>query len=102
VLPQSHGYATILVVVDHLAKHTHVIPTTSDVTTSRVVQLSRDHIWKLYGLSELEISDRGTQFMLNLTYSLSQLLGIKVAALTAYYLHTNGQIEQDNQEVKHS
>src|SRR6266481_742198 len=32
-LPQSHGYDTLLIMVDRLSKWTHVIPTMSDVTS---------------------------------------------------------------------
>src|SRR5882672_1275525 len=61
-LPLSQGYDTIMVVVDCLAKQAHVIPTTSDVTAARVARLFWDHVWKLHGLPEEVISDRGTQF----------------------------------------
>src|SRR5467141_407965 len=40
------------------------------------------------------------QFISNFTRSLSQLLGIRVAASTAYHLQTDGQTERVNQEVK--
>src|SRR5882672_2030954 len=72
----SRGYDAIMVVVDHFSKRTHVIPTTSDVTAAGVAKLFRDHVWKLHGLPEEVISDRGTQFISNFTRSLSQLLGI--------------------------
>src|SRR5882724_11659619 len=61
-LPQSHGYNAIMVVIDHLSKCAHAIPTTSDVTASGIARLFRDHIWKLHRLPEEVISDRGTQF----------------------------------------
>src|SRR5882672_8786982 len=96
----SRGYDAIMVVVDHLSKRTHVIPTTSDVTAAGVAKLFRDHIWKLHGLPEEVISDRGTQFVSNFTRSLSQLLGIRVVASTAYHPQTDGQTKRVNQEVK--
>ena len=42
-LPQSHGYDTIMVVVECLSKCAHAIPTMSDVMASRVARLFRDH-----------------------------------------------------------
>src|SRR5882672_11094527 len=96
----SRGYDAIMVVVDRLSKRTHVIPTTSDVTAAGVAKLFRDHIWKLHGLLEEVISDRGTQFISNFTQSLSQLLGIRVVASMAYHLQTDGQTERVNQEVE--
>ena len=47
-LPQSHGYDSILVAMDHLSKHTHFIATTSDITSPRLTQshsiVSRRHL----------------------------------------------------------
>ena len=40
------------------------------------------------------------QFVSNFTQSLSQLLGIQVAASTAYHPQMDGQTERVNQEVK--
>ena len=88
-----------MVIVDQQSKCTHVVPTTSDVMALGVAQLFRDHVWKLHGLPEEVISDQGTQFLLNFTCSLSQLLGIRVTASMAYHLQTNSQTEQVNQEV---
>src|SRR5882724_8435940 len=99
-LPQSHRYDTIMVVIDCFSKCTHTIPTTSDVTASGVAQLFRDHVWKLHGLPEEVISDRGTQFVSNFVRSLSQLLKIRIVASTTYHPQTDGQTERVNQEVK--
>src|SRR5467141_5346123 len=89
-----------MVVVDRLSKRTHVIPTTSDVTAARVAKLFRDHVCKLHGLPEEVISDRGMQFISNFTRSLSQLLGIRVAASMAYHPQMDGQTKRVNQEVE--
>src|SRR5882672_11676550 len=89
-----------MVVVDCLSKRAHVIPTTLDVTAAGVARFFRDHIWKLHGLPEEVISDRGMQFLSNFTWSLSQLLGIWVAASTAYHPQMDGQTERVNQEVE--
>src|SRR5882724_1548150 len=82
-LPPSQSYDAIMVVVNHLSKQAHVIPTMLDVTAAGVARLFRDHILKLHGLPEEVISDRGTQFISNFTQSLSQLLGINVSTSTA-------------------
>ena len=99
-LPQSHGYNSILVTIDRLFKRAHFIATTSDITSLGVAQLLWDGIWKLHGLPEEVISDRGPQFVLNFMHGLSEILRIKVTASTAYHLETDGQTERVNQEVK--
>ena len=99
-LPQSHGYDSILIAMDLLSKWAHFIATTSDITSLGVARLFRDGIWKLHGLPEEVISDRGPQFVLNFMRGLSEILGIKVAASTAYHPQTDGQTERVNQEVE--
>src|SRR5882724_1917540 len=96
----SHSYNTIMVVVDHLSKCAHAIPTMSDMMASGVARLFVDHMWKLHGLPEEVISDQGTQFVSNFMHSLGQLLKIRLTASTTYHLQTDGQMEWVNQEVK--
>src|SRR3979490_1841602 len=55
-LPISQGYNALLVTVDCLSKHAHVIPTTSDVNSVGIAQLFCNHVWKLH-LPEEVISD---------------------------------------------
>ena len=58
-LPLAQGYDLILVVVDRLTKMAHFILTTEKTTTGGLARLFRDNVWKLHGLSESIISDRG-------------------------------------------
>ena len=46
------------------------------------------------------VSDRGPQFVTDFTCELYRILGIKVAASTAYHPQTDGQTECVNQEVE--
>jgi len=52
----------ILVVVDRFTKIAYFIPTTEKMSAEGLVQLFRDNVWKLYGLPDSIISDRGPQF----------------------------------------
>ena len=62
-LPMSHGYNALLVIVDRLSKRAQIIPTTSDISSAGIARLFRDNVWKLHGLPEEVISDRGTHFI---------------------------------------
>ncbi len=58
------------------------------------------HIWKLHGLPQKVISDRGPQFIAAFMKELFRLLGIEVASSTAYHPQTNGQTKRVNQELE--
>jgi len=65
-LPLAQGYNSILVVVDRLTKMVYFIPTMEKMLAKRLVQLFRDNVWKLHGLPESIISDRRSQFVVEL------------------------------------
>jgi len=65
-LPLAHKYNSILVVVNRLTKMVYFIPTTEKTLAEGLVRLFRDNMWKLHGLSESIISDRGPQFVAGL------------------------------------
>jgi len=58
-LPLAQEYDSILVVVDWLTKMAHFIPTTEKTSAKGLARLFKDNVWKLHGLSESIISDRG-------------------------------------------
>jgi len=91
---------TILVVYNRLPKMTHFVATTEETLAERLVRLFRDNVWKLYGLPESVISDRGLQFAAELTRELNKMLGIETRLSIAFHLHTDGQTEQMNQELE--
>ena len=95
-LPLAQGYDSILVVVNRLTKMVHFIPTMEKTSVEGLAWLFRDNVWKLYGLPESIISDRGPQFAAGLMQELNGILGIKSKLLMAFYPQTNGQIERVN------
>jgi len=85
-LPLAQGYNAILVVCDCFSKIAHFIATTEKTLAEGLVKLFRDHIWKLHGLPESIISDRGAQFVAGMMKELNNLLGIQTKLSMAYYL----------------
>jgi len=53
------GKDTILVVCDQLSKMTHFVATTEGTLAEDLARLFRDNVWKLHGLPESVVSDRG-------------------------------------------
>jgi len=54
----------------------------------------------LYELPESVISDRGLQFVVELTKELNRMLGIEMRLSTAFYPQIDGQMEWMNQELE--
>jgi len=99
-LPLAQGYDSILVVVDRLTKIVHFIPTTEKTSAEGLTRLFRDSVWKLHGLPESIISDRGPQFAAGLMRELNEMLGIKSKLSTVFHPQTDGQTERINQELE--
>lgn len=95
-LPESNGYNAILVVVDRLTKMRHLIPTTEECDAPTPADLFVDYVWKLHGLPESIVSDRGTQFTLDFWKSLCSRLEISPRSSTAFHPQTDGQTERIN------
>jgi len=99
-LPMSKGHDSILVVYDGFLKMSHFVVITEKTTAEGLVRLFRDYVWKLHGLLESVISDRGPQFAARLMRELNKMLGIETKLSTAYHPETNGQMERTNQELE--
>ena len=78
----------------------HFVTTTEEMTVERLARLFRDNVWKLHRLPASVISNRGPQFAAELTKVLNKMLGIKARLSTVFYLQTDGQMEQINQELE--
>ena len=96
-LPISKGHNSILVVYDRFSKISYFVATTEKTIAEELARLFRDHVWKLHGLPESVISDRGLQFAVGLTKKLNKILGIETKLSIAYYPQIDSQIERKNQ-----
>ena len=78
----------------------HFIATTEKTLAEGLAKLFQDHVWKLHGLPESIISDRGVQFAAGMMKELNNLLGIQTKLSIAYHPQTDGQMERINQELE--
>jgi len=78
----------------------YFIPTTEKMSAEGLARLFRDNMWKLHGLPESIISDRGPQFAAGLMRELNEMLGIKNKLSTVFHPQTDGQTERVNQELE--
>jgi len=94
------GKDAILVVCDRLSKMIHFVAMTEGTTAEGLARLFRDNVWKLHGLPESIVSDRGPQFAVELTKELNRMLGIRMKLSTMFHPQTDRQTEQMNQELE--
>jgi len=99
-LPVVAEKDAILVVCNRLSKIMHFVATTEGTSAEGLARLFRDNMWKLHGLLESIISDRGLQFAAELMKELNRMLGIETRLSTVFYPQTDGQTEQMNQELE--
>jgi hypothetical protein len=90
-LPESHGYNTIMCIVDSLTKCAHFIPTHTTINMEGTAFLFLKEVWIHHRTPRAVISNRGPQFVTTFTRELYKLLGIKLATSMAYHPQTDGQ-----------
>ena len=100
-LPLSNGYDAILVVVDRFTKLSHFIPANSTDTASDLARQFINHVYRLHGLPDSIISDRGATFSSRWWRSVCSILQIDTRLSTAFHPRTDGQTERTNQSVEH-
>jgi len=96
----AQGYNSILVVVDRLTKMVYFIPTTEKTLAEGLARLFRDNMWKLYGLPESIILDRGPQFVAGIIQELNRMLEIESKLSMVFHSQIDGQTERVNQELE--
>ena len=99
-LPVVAGKDVVLVVCDRLSKMTHFVAMTEGTLAEGLARLFQDNVWKLHGLPESVVSDRGPQFVAELTKKLNRMLGIKTKLSMVFHPQTDGQTERMNQKLE--
>ena len=94
------GKDVILVVCDKLSKIAHFVAMTEEMMAEGLARLFRDNVWKLHGLPESVISNRGPQFTTELMKESNKMLGIETRLSTAFHPQMDGQTEWMNQELE--
>ncbi|KAL3699316.1 hypothetical protein R1sor_017338 [Riccia sorocarpa] len=94
------GFDSIVVFVDKLSKMIHLCPTRKDVSAPELAQLYLRTVVRHHGLSQVIITDRGTQFTSLFWRTLFGLFKTKLAFSTAYHPQTDGQTERANRTIE--
>uniref|UniRef100_A0A8C5LHK5 Gypsy retrotransposon integrase-like protein 1 n=1 Tax=Leptobrachium leishanense TaxID=445787 RepID=A0A8C5LHK5_9ANUR len=99
-LPPSHKNTVIMVVVDRLTKMAHFIPYPKLPTAAETASLFLHNVFKIHGIPDSIVSDRGTQFTSRFWKAFCSLLRIQVSLSTAFHPQSNGQTERVNQTLE--
>jgi hypothetical protein len=99
-LPDSKGFITISVVVDHFTKQALFIPTHNTITSAQLAKLFIIHVFSKHGVLSYVTSNRGSKFMSHFFCSLRKALNIKSHFTPGYHLERNGQMECVNQTLE--
>lgn len=95
-LPWSQGNDAIWVVIDRLTKARHVVPCRTNIDAAGLANLFIEHVFRLFGLPDSIVSDRGPQLAAAFWQRVCTLLGIDNRLSTAFHAETNGQTERAN------
>ena len=83
------GKDAILVVCNKLSKMTHFVATMEEISAEGLVRLFRDNVWKLHGLPESIVSDKGPQFVAEMTKELNDILCIEKKLSMLFHSQTD-------------
>ena len=95
-LPTSEGFDAICAIVCRLTKQRHLVPCHTTIDAEGFAQLFIDNVFRLHGLPENLVSDRGPQFIARFWTHLASCLGISISTSTAFHPQTDGQTERIN------
>ena len=103
-LPETpRGNDCIMAVVDRLSKERHYIACRGHdkgISAESTAWMFYKNVWRMHGLPNTIVSDRGTQFASQLFQHLCKILKITSKMSTAFHPQTDGQTENANQEME--
>ncbi|CAJ0916111.1 unnamed protein product [Ranitomeya imitator] len=98
-LPKSRNCTIIWVITDHFSKMVHLVPLPRLPSARDLAVLFIKHIFRLHGMPDKIVSDRGPQFASRFWRELCRLLSIELNLSSAYHPETNGLVERANQTL---
>ena len=99
-LPSSNGYTCILVVLDRFTKMGHFIPFSNVPSSEDTAKAFMTYIFKIHGLPNEILTDRGTQFTSKFWTAICKTLKITMKLSSPFHHQTNGLTERVNSVVE--
>lgn len=101
-LPESRGNTIILTVIDRFSKSCRLIPLPILLTAFETVEILCNYVFRLCGLPEDIISDRGPQFTSRVWAAFFKHLNINVSLTSVYHPESNSQTDSTFRAVNQS
>ncbi|KAK5881428.1 hypothetical protein CesoFtcFv8_022227 [Champsocephalus esox] len=98
-LPPSDGNDTILTIVDRFSKAVHFVPLPKLPSALETATLLTQHVFRLHGIPQDIVSDRGPQFSSQVWRAFCRALGASASLSSGYHPQTKGQTEWANQDL---
>ncbi len=98
-LPPSENRSMITSIVVKPSKSCRLIPLKGLPTSMETALALFNHVFRVYGLPEDIVSDRGTQFTSQIWRAFCKHPDINVSLRSGYHPQSNGQVECLNQEI---
>jgi hypothetical protein len=95
-VPESEGFNAVWIVVDCLTKMRHLVPYTDQEDGKKLGEMYVKKRFRLHGLPETIVSNRGPQFASEFWKHVCKRLGIKRRLSTVFHLQTDGQTARIN------
>ena len=99
-LPPSESKTTILSIVDRFSKSVHFVALAKLPSALETADLLVQHVFRLHGLPNDIVSDRGPQFTSRVWKAFCRAIGATSSLSSGYHPQTNGQTERANQDVE--
>ena len=95
----QYGFDNCLVIIDRLSKMSWSVPCKSTATAKDAARMYYEGPYRVFGLPESVVSDRGGQFVSDVMDELSMILGVKWKKSSPGHSQTAGQVENLNQWI---
>jgi len=99
-LPKSNGFSCIFVVVDRFSKMCHFAPFPNVPSAVDTASTFMNLIFRIHGLPDEILSDRGSQFTSKFWNAICSALNISINLSSPYHHQTNGLTERVNSVVE--
>jgi hypothetical protein len=97
---RGSGHDAVVVFVDGLTKMIRAVPAKTTITAEGVADLFFEHVFRLFGMPKVLVSDRDPRFTGHFWQRLFERTGTRLNMSTARHPETDGQTERANRTLE--